>query len=156
MTAAHFHLLIVHVPIVLCPLALVVLMVDGRRESPPSVFGYVLLMVAGLLGGLAYYSGPSAYEQLQTTLAADKEWVEQHAVIGKAAFVVLILVSVLALQIVLRILQEEPVSKGLRLSVLVGALLAAYVLAWAAHLGGQIRHVEIRESEWMIFPHLPG
>lgn len=154
MSAAHLHLMIVHLPVVLCPLGIVFLAIDHLRGQRRAMAGFVLLLSAGLFGVVAYYSGPSAYEQLEGVLVSEKEWVEQHAVAGRAAFVTLILAGVLALQAILRLLQEEPVSKGLRLAIVMMALIACYCSIWAAHLGGKIRHPEIRESGLVIFPSL--
>ena len=154
MSAAHLHLMIVHLPVVLCPLALIFLAIDRFRGSHRPTAGYGLLLAAGALGIVAYYSGPSAYEQLEGVLAGEKDWVEQHAVAGRAAFVTLILAGVLALQAILRELQEEPVSKTLSFAIVLMALIACYCSIWAAHLGGQIRHPEIREANWTIFPSL--
>ncbi len=154
MSAAHLHLMVVHLPVVLCPLGILFLLIDSLRGHDRSMTGFVLLLSAAVLGVVAYYSGPSAYEQLEGVLLTEKEWVEQHAVAGRAAFVTLILAGVLALQAVLRELQEEPVSKGLRWAVVVMALIACYCSVWAAHLGGKIRHPEMRGSSGVVFPSL--
>jgi len=31
---------------------------------------------------------------------------------------------------------------------------SCYFSAWSAHLGGAIRHQEIRQPEWILLPHL--
>ena len=155
MTAVHLHLLVVHLPVILCPLALALLGLDAARRIERPLTGYLLLVVAAAFGIVAFYSGPSAYESLQDLLAAEKPRVEDHAVIARAAFVVVVLSGVLALQTLLQYLQGEVPAKVLRWAVVLTALGASYLLAWSAHLGGQIRHPEIREGEAWIFPRLP-
>ncbi|MEM9558418.1 MAG: hypothetical protein AAGC60_29470 [Acidobacteriota bacterium] len=163
MTAVHLHLAIVHLPVVgvLCAAALLVAAEvaawrtgDARTAVPTTLrlSGWSVLLVSALTGIVAYYSGPSAYEQLDSVLADDKEFVERHAVLGRAAFVGLIVAAALALQGVVHHLQEEPPLRWLHRVVLVLVLGLCYLLAWAAHLGGQIRHEEIRDPSSRVFP----
>ena len=155
MSAVHLHLLIVHLPVVACPLALVLLAVGHARDRPSLArAGHVTIMIAAAAGIVAYYSGPSAYEQLADRLVADKAWVEQHAVIARLAFVGLVVLGVVTIQVLLQEAQGDTPSPWMRRGLVVGTAILCWVLAWTAHLGGQIRHVEIRTPEWAIFPHV--
>lgn len=144
--------MVVHLPVVLCPVA-AFLMLWALRYSQPLSLAYGFLVVTAATAIVAYYSGPSAFEELQ--LSAEKPWVEEHAVIGRAAFVLLILLAVLAIQGLLAHWQEEPSNRYLVTMILLGTLGACYLLAWTAHLGGQIRRPEIRSSPaGVVFPSL--
>lgn len=158
MSAAHLHLLIVHLPVLGAIFAAALLVAGearGRSPDGPSlrVTGWLVLLVSAVSGIVAYYSGPPAYEQLEAVLAPEKEWVEQHAVIGRAAFVGLVVAGALAVQALLQHLQEETPARWLRWTILGLVLVLCYVLAWAAHLGGLIRHEEIRPAS-PLFPPL--
>jgi hypothetical protein len=154
MTAAYIHLVVVHLPVVGSLFVAAWLALGHFLKSDLLLkIGYGTLVVLALFGIAAYYSGPSAYEQLEAELAASKPWVEQHAVIGRAAFMLLIVTAALAVQALLQFLQEEPPATWLRRTILGLVLVLVYLLAWSAHLGGEIRHPEIRDG-FSPFPSL--
>lgn len=155
MTAVHLHLLVVHLPVVgsLCTAVLLALglwFTDHRLIR----ISCAALVLCALFGIAAYYSGPSSYEILEAELVADKEFVEQHALIARAAFTGLILAGAIAVQISLQYLQGETSPRWLLFVLLAITLLLCYVLAWTAHLGGTLRHPEIRQPTLSIFPSL--
>ena len=73
----------------------------------------------------------------------------------QAAFTAIILLGAIAAQALIRYYQESRPGAILRIVVLVGAISCAYLIAWTSHLGGLIRHPEIRQPEMSIFPELP-
>lgn len=163
MTAAHLHLMVVHLPVVLCPVALgLMAYAMWRREDAVLKVGYVLLIVAAAMSAVAFYSGPPAYDLIREERAAEKAYlgpeaqaiVEDHAVAARAAFLCVLLAGVLALQALLQFFQDEPPARWLRLTLLGATLLGCYLLAWSAHLGGQVSHPEIREPASILFPRL--
>lgn len=155
MNAAHLHLMVVHLPVVLCPLVLALLAWGQLRQNDGLLRqGYTILIVCAAAGAVAFYSGPSAFEMLQEKLSADRDLVEDHAAIARAAFIVTLVAGALALQALLQFAQEEPPARWLRITLLLATLLACYLMAWSAHLGGQIRHPEVRGAEIFIFPSI--
>ena len=160
MTALQLHLAVVHVPVVLCPLAaalLVYALIKKDAGEPFLKLGWILLLVAAVGSLTAYYSGPSAFEQLNEKVtnnaAGIQDLLEDHAVLGRTAFVGMILVGALALQGLLQFLQGESPARWLRVTILMLALALSYVLVWSAHLGGQLGHPEIRGPS-VLFPRL--
>lgn len=155
MNAAHIHLLAVHLPVVLCPLVVVLLALGKLKKSDGlEKTGYAILIFAAAAGSVAFYSGPSAFEMLQEKLSDNRQLVEDHAAIARAAFIVALVAGAVAIQALLQFAQEEPPARWLRTVILLGALAACYLMAWSAHLGGQIRHPEVRGSGWSLFPQL--
>lgn len=155
MNAAHIHLMVVHLPVVLCPLVLVLLAWGQLRHNDVYLRqGYTILILCAAAGVVAFYSGPSAFELLQEKLVAERDLVEDHAAIARAAFIVTLVGGVLALQALLQFAQEEPPARWLRTTILMTTLLACYLMAWSAHLGGQIRHPEVRGSQFFFFPNI--
>lgn len=126
--------------------ALIVLLVAHRtRHETIFQMGYGFVLATAIIAAVAYFSGPEAYELLeQLEPALETAWIEDHAVIGRFAFVVLVLVGVLDLGALMQYLQGEVPSRLQRLSILGGLIAAAALLIWASHLGGLIRHPEIR------------
>ncbi|NJL28434.1 MAG: hypothetical protein HC897_11385 [Thermoanaerobaculia bacterium] len=145
MSAAQLHLLVVHLPVVGCLAALVLLAIgEWRRSELVFQIACGFLLGCAAAAAVAYYSGPAAYEQLATVLEAEKTFIEDHAVLGRAAFVGMVIVGVVALQALLQYLQDEKPAPWLRWLLLVLTLAMCGLFAWAAHLGGLIRHVEVR------------
>ncbi|MYI06805.1 MAG: hypothetical protein F4059_05680 [Gemmatimonadetes bacterium] len=152
-SAAHLHLVTVHLPVVLCPLALVLfLFARLRHDTPAARIARWLLVASAVVGVPAFFSGPPAFESMESELAAVRDLVELHAVLGRAAFFGLVLLALTALQTTLREMQEERVPGWLHGIVVVGTLLLSYVLAWTGHLGGAIRRPEIGEALSWLFP----
>lgn len=153
MSAAHLHLLTVHLPVILCPLALVLFVCARLRPGTPAArIGRWLLVAAAALGVPAYFSGPTAFEAMENELAPMRDLVELHAVLGRAGFFGLVLLALTALQSALREMGEEPVPGWLHGIMVVGTLLLSYVLAWTGHLGGAIRHPGIGDALSWLFP----
>ncbi len=153
MSAGHLHLLTVHLPVVLCPLALALfLFARLRHDTPAARIARWLLVASAVVGVPAYFSGPPAFESMESELATVRDLVELHAVLGRAAFFGLVLLALTALQTTLREMQEEPVPGWLHGIVVLGALLLSYVLAWTGHLGGAIRRPEIGDALSWLFP----
>ena len=152
-SAAHLHLLTVHMPVILCPLALVLFVCARlRHDAPAARIGRWLLVASAAAAVPAYFSGPIAFEAMESELAPMRDLVELHAVLGRAAFFALILLGLAALQTTIREMQEETVPRWLHGIVVLGALVVSYVLAWTGHLGGAIRHPAIRDSLSWLFP----
>ena len=156
MNGAQWHLLVVHLPVMIT-LCGVVLLIAGlaRGEEALGKAAYGFFVGAGLFSIAAYYTGPAALEVLEAHVDVDPHYVEQHGVIGRASFVAGILLGVLALQCLLQHWQGSKPPRWVRMAVLLAALGTSYLGAWTAHLGGQIRHTEIRGSQLWIFPELP-
>ncbi len=126
----------------------------GSAASTLSATGRWLIVVSAVVGGVAYFSGPPAFESLETELEAVRDLVELHAVLGRAAFSGLVLLAVLTIQAILRTVQEEPPLRWLDGIVIVGVALLSYLLIWTGHLGGAIRRPEIANALAWLFPAL--
>ena len=144
MNPLQVHLLVVHLPVLGCPAAFGLLLASRLAHSE-ILFktACVFLLLALLGGGLAYFSGPAAYEGLEVD-ALTRELVEDHAALGKGAFMGLVLLGLAALLALMQYPQGESPAPWLRWLLLVAALLMAALLAWTAHQGGLAGHVELR------------
>ena len=106
---------------------------------------YGFLLATSIAAAVAFFSGPPAYERLLAGYPSiEREIVEAHAVFGNAAFIVLVLVGVLCLVGIRSRAPNETPSRIERWGLLAGVIVACILLAWSAHLGGLIRHPEIR------------
>lgn len=106
---------------------------------------YGFLFATSALALAAFLSGPAAYEALSASYPLlEKPFVEEHAVLGNAAFIVLVIVAVIAFASLRSREPGAPPPAAERWILLVGLLIACIILLWASHLGGLIRHPEIR------------
>lgn len=155
MNAAQLHLLTVHLPVFGSASGLVLMLLALARNSESLVRTALGFVVVGtLLGVPAYFSGPGAMEVAQRFAPIDEHLVEQHAIIAKVAFFASLVLAAMAIKILWDARGAET-GKGTRISLLGAMLLIAWLMAWTAHLGGAIRHPEIREPQWLLFPELP-
>ena len=156
MNAPQIHLLLVHVPVIGVPFTLVLLLFSQfRRDEFLFKLSCGFLLICLLAGIGAYFSGPPSMELLDQQYDVAKEPMEQHAVMGKTAFTALVFQGALILNIGVQYLRGETPPRWLRWLLVALVCITCYLLAWSAHLGGHIRHPEIRESLNWLFPPLP-
>lgn len=144
MNPLQLHLLVVHLPVLACPAAAGLVLVS-RIVRSEILFktACVFLLIAFIGGGAAFFSGPAAYEGIEVD-AATKELIEEHAALGKGAFMGLVLLGLAALLALLQYPQGERPAPWLRWVLLIASLLMTALLAWAAHQGGLASHPELR------------
>lgn len=147
MNPAHLHLVSVHIPVVGTWIALALL--AGAAWCRSEILfraGLLIFLGCAVAAGAAYWSGPPAWEQIEQHRQVPRKLVEDHAVIARAAFLATVVAGVLALQILLRLLQDEPVARWLQVVFGLGLVVIAVLLSWSAGLGGRISHPEIRPA----------
>lgn len=143
MTAAHFHLAFNHVPVVLVPVAVVMLAYAMARQSADLTKGaLVLLIVSALFAAGAFLTGEPAEQALERIAGISTEAIEAHEAVAPIAAGATALAGVLAVVV---LLQWRP--GGTRPWTMIGTLVVACVgavlLAWTAFLGGRINHPEL-------------
>lgn len=148
MTAAYVHVVIVHLPVVgflfTFVLTLLGLLFRDRRLV---LIGCSFALVCAVGAAVAYGSGPPAFEQLRDGFDGEtRDMAQYHAVIGRAAFIGAIVAGLLALQALLRSAADDGPSPWLARSLVLILLVVAVTMAWAARLGGVLRHPEARSA----------
>jgi len=155
MNGAQLHLLTVHLPVVGMFAALVLMtlaIVRGSEAMVRTALGFVIF--GTLFAAPAYFSGPAAMKVLKGFTAVDEHLIEQHAILARGAFYAAVLLAAIGLKIWLSS-TSSTTSRGVRVGLLCAILAIAWLMAWTAHLGGIIRHPEIREPSLWLFPDLP-
>jgi uncharacterized membrane protein len=146
MTAAHFHLAFNHVPVVLVPVAVVMLSYAMASRSADLTKGaLVLLIVSTLFGAGAFLTGEPAEAAVGQMAGVSTEAIEAHEGLAPFAAAVTALAGLFALVV---LLQWRPggATPWTMIATLVVAFAAAVLLAWTAYLGGRINHPELRED----------
>jgi hypothetical protein len=149
MNAAHLHLVAAHLPVVGTVAALAALLYGEWRRSAATIqLGWLFLLGCAASATVAYFSGPPAHELLEDRFpgAAPQALVEEHAVVGRGALVAQVVVALLAFRGLVTYAREEQPPALLRAAIVVAALGLVTAFGWTAHLGGRIRHEEIRPA----------
>lgn len=149
MNGAHLHLILTHIPIVGMPLTFFLLLWGQWRSSRE--IEKTAFFAFGLLACLTVWVN-STGEGAETVLKAlpdyPRPWVHQHEAMADKASVATVLTGLLSF---VAFFKKES-SKKLAAVVLCCALASSFLLVLTGALGGQIRHVEIRQDRLSMIP----
>ena len=148
MNAAHFHLIVNHLPLAGLLFGLILLVGGLISDSKPITnAAQLLLVLAALLVFPAYFSGEGAEDSLMDQVQGiEKSLIHEHEEAALISFVITILVGVLSLITFIVNNRAKKENKFLVYLLLIVGLFALTSIAQVAKLGGEIRHTEIRES----------
>jgi hypothetical protein len=147
MNAAHFHLLVNHLPIIGFALALVLLIATTIRRGDRGMFAasVIVILIAGGGALAAQLSGEPAEEVVEQLSDVHKASIETHE---DSALLATVLAGITSLYsaglavVALRRIERVP---AIPLSLLLLAtLLTMVAMARTGSTGGRIRHSEIR------------
>lgn len=159
MNPAQLHLLVNHAPLYFVffgALFLVGAILRDSHEIRMAALG--LLLAAGVLGVAAAWTGDEAEDAVETLPGVTKALIHEHEEAADFARGALVLVGAGALALGVaearraraKAAQAKAKPKWLKpaqWALVAGALFALSVVMRTAHLGGLIRHTEIRASE---------
>jgi uncharacterized membrane protein len=142
MDAAHLHLLSNHLPIVGYALALVLLFLAfARKSSEIYLTAYLLFLISGLGGIVAFLTGEAAEEVAEQKFGESMERViHEHEEAGELAYFFIIALTVLALLGLYATLKKKNFAIWVHRSALVLGLLATLAAVHAGYHGGLINH----------------
>ena len=149
MNAAHFHLMVTHLPIVGLGFALLLNLVAVIRKNPElrTLSCWCYLLVA-LLSVLAVTTGDGAGEILLTYPGTSKDAVENHETWGYIFFYALMLNGALAI-VALWCSRKNPIlMKNFNTAMLIIALATTFLAYQAGTTGGALRHPEIEQGSY--------
>lgn len=146
MNEAQLHLLTNHLP-VMGSLFTVLLLLWGliRRSDEVKKVAMGAMVLVAITAVPAYLSGEPAEEVVEELPGVSEAYIEQHEAMGKFALISAIGMGVIALG-ALVFSRGKSLGAPLASIMLVANLFVAGVMAYTAHLGGQIRHTEIRSD----------
>lgn len=146
MSAVHLHLLLNHVPVIGTLVAIALLAFALlRRSAELTRVSLGMFVVLAIVGGVVYLTGEPAEELVENLPGVSKGIMERHE---EAALIATLLLAGLGLVALGELLafrrRAAGIPSGFAVLVLVLSLAPAAAMGYAANLGGQIRHSEIR------------
>jgi len=144
MNASQVHLMLNHVP-VMGILFVVVALAAGLwlRRATLTRFGLFTLIAIALAAVPVYFSGGESEETIEKLAGVQERTIEQHEDVARAASIGLAILGLIGLVGLIRY-RNVPIPARFAAPVLTAAVVLGGALAWTAHLGGQIRHDELR------------
>ena len=146
MNAAHFHLLVNHLP--LAGLLFGLLLLVGAtlfNSKPVTNTAYLILILAAVLVFPAYFSGEGAEHTLMDKVEGiEKSLIHEHEEAALISFILTLVVGALAGVTLFINSGKKKENKFLVYLLMIVGLFALASIAQVAKLGGEIRHTEIR------------
>ncbi len=147
MSAAHWHLLLNHIPVLGTIFGALLLIAALILRSTTLVrTSLTTFVIAALVTVPVYLSGWGAEEMVEGGPGVAAEpLMANHARSGLIALIAVAALGVLSLGAMWRARSASVLPSWIGPSVLIVALVAGGLFVWTATLGGQISHPEIRE-----------
>ena len=146
MNSVQLHLALTHVPVILSLAGLIMLAVTFFIKNPTvTKTSYILLLVAGIAALPVYFTGEGTEEAIENLPGVSESVIEKHEEVAKLAMIAIAAAGLLALSALFSS-RWQPAARVFKVVVLLLALTSGGLMAQTAHLGGQIRHSEIRSG----------
>ncbi|MGZ3939902.1 MAG: hypothetical protein ACXVLT_15030 [Flavisolibacter sp.] len=144
MNSAQLHLALTHVPVLLSITGLIMLMVSFLiKNKTLTQTSFVVIALAGIAAIPVYLTGEDTEEVVENLPGVSEGIISRHAEVAMWATVSVAVAGVMAL-IAFFSFRWPAFAKISKVLVLVFSLATGVLMAQTAHLGGQIRHSEIR------------
>jgi hypothetical protein len=144
MNASQVHLMLNHVPVLGVVFVMVALAAGlWLRRGTLLRFGLFTLVAIALAAIPVYFSGGESEETVEKLAGVQERTIEQHEDVARSASIGLAILGLIGLAGLVRY-RNAPIPAPFAATVLAAAVVLGGALAWTAHLGGQIRHDEMR------------
>ena len=156
MNGAQLHLMLNHLPVMGTLFSLLLLAWSLiRRSAEIQKLALAIALLAGLSSVPAYLTGEPAEEVIEHMAGVDEAYIEEHESMGKFALWCGGALGVAAgAALAAGVKNPRWLSAGTAITLLASVLVFG-VMGYTAHLGGQIRHPEIRDGGMQATPSEP-
>lgn len=146
MNSVQLHLALTHVPVILSFVGLIMLIVSFFiKNATLTKTSYIILLIAGIAAIPVYFSGEGTEEAVENLPGVSETIIERHEEVAKFAMIAIAVAGLVALAALFSSKWQASASV-LRIVVMVLAVISGGLMTQTAHLGGQIRHSEIRNG----------
>jgi uncharacterized membrane protein len=144
MNGSQIHLALTHVPVILSFVGLVLIVVGVVIKNPTVIkTSFYVFVFAGLLSIPVFLTGEQSEEVVENMPGVSKDIISTHESFATTSFVVLLGTAAFSILGLILYRRKTWINTIIPL-VLLFSLASAGAMARTAHLGGQIRHTEIR------------
>jgi 1,4-dihydroxy-2-naphthoate octaprenyltransferase len=143
---AHIHLVLTHFPPVVSlggAVAAIAALFLRRYSGELGRLALLLLIIAGVTTPMAYFAGGRAADQIGKVEGVQQDAIAPHEKAAATALFCSIAAGVVAVAAVIAGWRRGTIPFGLRLVVIIAAIVSAAAIGWTAALGGAIHHPEI-------------
>jgi hypothetical protein len=138
MNAAHFHLLVNHLPIFGAFLSLPLLLIAWWRREEKGV----------LLAAVVIISGDGAASIVTGIPTVSMKAMSEHEARADIATIIIVVAAILAVFLLCRYWKKPEAPRNwVFIALLVAMTVTSAAMAWTGYKGGQIRHSEVRAAE---------
>lgn len=146
MNSSQIHLALTHVPVILSFLGSVILIVALiRKNNSLTKTSFSIFIAAGLFVIPVYLTGEGTEEVVENLPGVSEAIISKHEQFANISLAV-VLISAIVSMVGLILYNRFSIIKTIKHIVLFFAFGSAITMAKTAHLGGQIRHTEIRSD----------
>ena len=148
MNAAHLHLLLVHIPVMVVPVGFLVLAYGTQRHSVSVArTGLTILIVASLFAIPTFLTGGEAEDLVEHLPGISEHLIEEHEEAADIALWITLGAGVVSALSLLAIKTGAALEQVLLRMTLLLSFVASAALAYTANQGGRIRHPEAFTKE---------
>jgi biotin transporter BioY len=146
MNSSQIHLALTHIPVVLSFVGLVMLIVALlKRNDLLTKTSFYIFLMAGLFALPVYFTGEDTEEIVEHLPGISESIISRHEQFATISLTMTLLCAAISLA-GLVFYKYPNVARLIRYTLFAFAFGSAGAMAQTAHLGGQIRHTEIRSS----------
>ena len=146
MNASQIHLALNHVPLFFSIIGGFVLIYGFiRKNESIKLLSLYFMIVAALFTIPVYLTGEGTEELVEKLPGVSEGMIEEHEEMAKIGLIIIIITGVAALG-ALVVKKKATILKPVLILCTIFSFAAFGVFAQTAHLGGQIRHTEIRSD----------
>lgn len=145
MSAAHFHLILNHLPILGVPFG-IALLASGvlRKTEELKRAALVTFALAALFTIPVFYTGEPAEETIEHLPGVSESLIHDHEELAEISMGLMVLLGISSLGTLI-VFRRREIPGSAQAAVLIVALVGAGSLALTGAAGGEIRHSEIRQ-----------
>jgi len=146
MNSVQMHLALTHVPVILSLVGLIMLIVAFFiKNSTITKTSYILILTAGITALPVFFTGEGTEEAIENLPGVSESVIGRHEEVAKLAMISIAAAGLMALAALFSF-RWQIAARVFKVVVVLLAITSGGLLAQTAHLGGQIRHTEIRSS----------
>lgn len=147
MNTAHLHLILNHLPVLGTAFGCAILAFGlWKRSEDIKRLALLSLTITALLAIPAYLTGEPAEKTVKGLPGVAGNLIERHEEAAGVALGGVLALGAFAVVGLVVFRRQRPVATWFGVTALLGAIAVSGLMAWAANLGGQVHHPEIRPS----------